>query len=161
MLENEYKNGKKAFTAYEMMDMLHEHIFARTKKGQKLDVMQRSLQKSFVDALITAAAEGQGLKLNKSLTDRYSEHHLLAEAEKRCFCCEESMIERGLSSAPRTLKLSSGQVDRTSDAISVKRGELLRIMKLLKRKMKSANKETELHYQDLVLRIQDALDLPK
>ena len=161
MLENEYKNGKKAFTAYDMMEMLHNHIFARTKRGKKLDVMQRSLQKSFVDALITAAAEGQGLKLNKSLTDRYNEHHLLAEAEKRCFCCEESMIERGLSSAPRTLKLSSGQVDRTSDAISIKRAELLNIMNLLKKKIKSANKETEMHYQDLILRIQDALDLPK
>ena len=161
MLENEYKNGKKAFTAYEMMDMLHDHIFARTKKGQKLDVMQRSLQKSFVDALITAAAEGQGLKLNKNLAERYEKHELLDAAEKRCFCCEESMIQRGLSSAPRTLKLSSGQVDRTSDAISIKRGELMRILKLLNKKLNSANKETELHYADLINRIQDALDLPK
>ena len=161
MLENEYKNGKKAFTAYEMMDMLHDHIFARTKKGQKLDVMQRSLQKSFVDALITAAAEGQGLKLNKNLAERYEKHELLDAAEKRCFCCEESMIQRGLSSAPRTLKLSSGQVDRTSDAISIKRGELMRILKLLNKKLNSANKETELHYADLMNRIQDALDLPK
>ena len=161
MLENEYKNGKKAFTAYEMMDMLHDHVFARTKKGQKLDVMQRSLQKSFVDALITAAAEGQGLKLNKNLAEKYEKHELLDAAEKRCFCCEESMIQRGLSSAPRTLKLSSGQVDRTSDAISIKRGELMRILKLLKKKMNSANKETELHYADLINRIQDALDLPK
>ena len=161
MLENEYKNGKKAFTAYEMMDMLHEHIFARTKKGQKLDVMQRSLQKSFVDALITAAAEGQGLKLNKNLAERYEKHELLEIAESRCICCEESMIQRGLSSAPRTLKLSSGQIDRTSDAISIKRGELLRILKLLNKKLKSANKETELHYHDLINRIQDALDLQK
>ena len=161
MLENEYKNGKKAFTAYEMMDMLHDHIFARTKKGQKLDVMQRSLQKSFVDALITAAAEGQGLKLNKNLAEKYEKHELLDAAEKRCFCCEESMIQRGLSSAPRTLKLSSGQVDRTSDAISIKRGELMRILKLLNKKLNSANKETELHYADLINRIQDALDLPK
>ena len=161
MLENEYKNGKKAFTAYEMMDMLHDHIFARTKKGQKLDVMQRSLQKSFVDALITAAAEGQGLKLNKNLAEKYEKHELLDAAEKRCFCCEESMIQRGLSSAPRTLKLSSGQVDRTSDAISIKRGELMRILKLLNKKLKSANKETELHYADLINRIQDALDLQK
>ncbi|MBQ2126615.1 MAG: zinc-dependent metalloprotease, partial [Bacteroidaceae bacterium] len=161
MLENEYKNGKKAFTAYEMMEMLHNHIFARTKRGLKLDVMQRSLQKSFVDALITAAEEGQGLKVNKHLADMYSNHPLLDGAGNRCFCCEESMIERGLSSAPRNLKLSSGQVERTSDAISVKRGELLKILKLLKRKVKTANNATALHYEDLINRIQDALDLPK
>ena len=162
MLENEYKNGKKAFTAYEMMDMLHDHIFSSTQKGKKLDVMERSLQKSFVDALITAAAEGQGLKLNKNLADSYEMHSLFEEENaKRCICCEESMIQRGLSSAPRTLKLSSGQIDRTSDAISIKRGELLRILQLLDKKMKSADKETELHYMDLMNRIQDALDLPK
>lgn len=161
MLENEYKNGKKAFTAYDMMKMLHDHIFARTKRGQKLDVMQRSLQKSFVDALITAAEEGQGLKVNKHLAQMYSEHPLLDGENNRCICCEQSMIERGLSSAPRNLKLSSGQVERTSDAISVKRGELLKILKLLKKKVRTANNATELHYQDLINRIQDALDLPK
>lgn len=161
MLENEYRNGKDAFTAYEMMDMLHEHIFARTEKGKKLNVMQRSLQKSFVDALITAAAEGQGLKLNKSLTNRFDKHPFIDGNERKCICCEESMLQRGLSSAPRTLKFGSGQIDRTSDAISIKRGELIRILNLLNKKLKSANKETELHYQDLINRIQDALDLQK
>ena len=161
MLENEFKNGDDAFTAYEMMDMLHNHIFAATKRGKRLDVMQRSLQKSFVDALITAAEEGQGLKINKHLAEMYSKHHLLDDAHDRCICCEESMIERGLSSAPRTLKLSSGQVDRTSDAISVKRGELMKILNLLKRKVRTASKENKLHYMDLINRIHDALDLPK
>ena len=161
MLENEYKNGENAFTAYEMMDMLHNHIFALTKKGKKLDVMQRSLQKSFVDALITAADKGQGLKLNKNLAEKYEHHPLLDDATKRCICSEESMVQRGLSSAPRTLKLSSGQVDRTGDAISIKRGEMIKILNLLKKKVKSANRETELHYLDLINRIQDALDLPK
>ena len=161
MLENEYKNGKAAFTAYEMMDMLHNHIFAQTKKGKKVDMMQRSLQKSFVDALITAAAEGQGLKLNKNIADSYEKHHLFDEIEHGCSCCEETMSLRGLTSAPRTLKLSSGQVERTSDAISIKRGEMLKIMKLLKRKSGTADKASKLHYQDLINRIQDALDLPK
>ena len=123
--------------------------------------MQRSLQKSFVDALITAADKGQGLKLNKNLAEKYEHHPLLDDATKRCICCEESMVQRGLSSAPRTLKLSSGQVDRTGDAISIKRGEMIKILNLLKKKVKSANRETELHYLDLINRIQDALDLPK
>lgn len=162
MLENEFENGKEAFTAYEMMDMLHKHIFARTIKGKKLDVMQRSLQKSFVDALITAASENQGLKLNKNITDRYETHPLLDNAtNNRCICCEESMIQRGLSSAPRSLRLSSGQVDRTSDAISIKRAELMKILDLLNRKILSGDRSTQMHYADLISRIQDALDLQK
>ena len=161
MLENEYKNGKKAFTAYDMMEMLHEHIFAKTIKGKKLNVMERSLQKSFVDALITSAEKGQGLKINKNITDRYENHPLLDNNSNRCFCCEESMIERGLSSAPRTLRISSSQIDRTSDAISIKRAELMDILHLLNKKHKSGDKQTTVHYQDLISRIQDALDLNK
>lgn len=161
MLENEYKNGRKAFTAYDMMDMLHNHIFSKTKKKRKLDVMQRSLQKSFVDALITAASEDQGLKLNKNISDMYETHPMLDDSHNRCICCEESMIERGLSSAPRTIKMSSSQIDRTSDAISVKRGELMKVLKLLKKRSKIKNKATKMHYEDLISRIQDALDLQK
>lgn len=161
MLENEFKNGRKAFKAYEMMDMLHNHIFSKTKKKRKLDVMQRSLQKSFVDALITAAAEGQGLKLNKNIADMYDNHPMLDDSHNRCICCEESMIERGLSSAPRNIMMSSSQIDRTSDAISIKRGELMKVLKLLKKRSKIRNKATKMHYEDLINRIQDALDLQK
>ena len=67
MFENEFQNGTDAFTAVEMMDMLHKAIFAPTISGKKTDVMTRNLQKAFVDALITAAAESEGVKINKSL----------------------------------------------------------------------------------------------
>ena len=161
MLENEYANGKEAFTAYEMMDMLHRHIFASTIRDKKLNVMERSLQKSFVDALITAAAKDQGLKLNKTIADSYEKHPLLDSEENRCICCEEAMLQRGLSSAPRTIKISSAQIERTSDAISVKRGELMKIMTLLKKKLANNDKATRLHYIDIISRIQDALELEK
>ena len=45
-------NGKKAFTAVELMDGLHKSIFAVTERGGLPDVMTRNLQKGFVDALI-------------------------------------------------------------------------------------------------------------
>jgi len=70
MFENEWENGDKAFTAVEMMQMLHDALFGKTLAGKKLDVMERSVQKSFIDALITAAAEGEGVKINKSLADQ-------------------------------------------------------------------------------------------
>lgn len=48
------------------MDGLHRNIFATTERGALPDVMTRALQKNFVDALITAAAESEGVKINKN-----------------------------------------------------------------------------------------------
>ena len=164
MFENELQNGKAAFTAVEMMDMLHKHIFAKTLAGKTPDVQERSLQKSFIDALITAAAESEGMKINKRL---YEENHLLDNAQHRLLCREESCCggahhhSHALSSAPRRIEMSSSQIGRNSDAISVKRGELLRVMKLLKSKLTSGDAATRLHYEDVVLRIQTALGLSK
>ena len=159
MLENEMQNGKKAFTVVEMMDMLHNSIFAKTIAGKNPDVMERSLQKSFVDALITAAAESEGVKINKKL---YDEHPVLDTHNAGCFCCSEN--ERGsqsLSLGIRIIEMSSGQINRNSDAISVKRGELIRVMKLMKSRLTGANTATKLHYEDVILRIQTALGLHK
>lgn len=137
MYENEMHNGSKAFTAVDMMDMLHRHIFRKTIDAQSPDVMERSIQKSFVDALITAAAESEGVKINKNLDSNY------------------------LSSAGRVINMTSIQISRNSDALSVKRGELLRILKLLKTRRTSGDTSTQLHYEDVILRIQTALGLSK
>lgn len=139
MYQNEWENGDKAFTAVEMMEMLHQSLFRKTLASQKLNVMERSLQKSFLDALITAAAESEGVKINKSLSDgQYLD-----------------------SSAPRTLDITMKQISRTSDAISLKRGELLRILRLCKSKANTGDTATQMHYDDMALRILTALGLSK
>ncbi|MBR2359313.1 MAG: zinc-dependent metalloprotease [Bacteroidaceae bacterium] len=139
MYQNEWMNGNNAFTAVEMLDMLHQSIFRKTINGQKLNVMERSLQKSFVDALITAAAESEGVKINRRLAD-----------------------EREISSSgSRTLDMTMTQITRTSDALSVKRSELIRIMKLMKNRLTSGDLSTQMHYDDVILRIQTALGLQK
>lgn len=138
MYENEWMNGSDAFTAVEMMDMLHQHIFRKTIAGQKLNVMERSLQKNLLDALITAAAANEGVKINKSLTDD---------------------LDALNTSRSRTLDVTASQVTRTSDAISLKRGELLRILRLCKSKATTGDTATQMHYDDMALRIQTALGL--
>ena len=160
MLDNEYENGKKAFSAYEMIDMLHNHIFAKTIKGKNPNIMERNIQKSYVDALITSASESQGIKLNNS-KEIYAEHPLLDNHHNCSLCSEESMIERGLSSAPRYILSAPTQIARESDALSIKRGELMRIIKLLNSKMSVSDKATKLHYEDIIMRIQAALGLDK
>jgi hypothetical protein len=153
MYQNEWENGDQAFTAVEMMDMVHQSLFRKTIAGQKLNVMERSLQKSLLDALITAAAESEGVKINKSLVDREEGFSGLSG----CYSDSGSLD----SSAPRTLDITMKQVSRTSDAISLKRGELLRILRLCKSKANTGDTATQMHYDDMALRIQTALGLNK
>ena len=147
MSANEQQNGSKAFTAVDMMDMLHKHIFAKTISGQSPDIMERTMQKNFVDALITAAAEGEGVKINKHVFDAPS----IVDDPQWGLSCRE------LSSASRTIDFGSTQTLRNSDAISVKRGELTRILKLLKSRRQTGTTAVRMHYEDVIMRIQTAL----
>ncbi len=154
MAANELHNTDEPFTAVEMIEMLHNHIFGKTKSGQKLDIMERAMQKNYVDALITAAAEGEGLKLNKHLADAACP---IADAPCLAFDPHYSLSCRELSSASRILDFGGSQVQRNSDCISVKRGELSRILKLLKSKRQTGDTATRMHYEDMIMRIQSAL----
>ena len=69
MLENEMHNGKKAYTAVDLMNDLHRAVFATTIAGRVPDVITRNTQKLFVDALITAAASVEGIKINKRIAN--------------------------------------------------------------------------------------------
>lgn len=157
MLENERQNGSvQAFTAIELVDRLHRHIFRSTIAGHNPDIAERSLQKNFVDALITAAAEQEGVKLNKKLAAGSVSRYGIS-ANEPCTLFHP----RELSSASRIIELTGSQATRVSDAISVKRGELLRILQLLRSRLATANTAARLHYEDVSLRIQTALGLRK
>lgn len=153
MYENEYENGKKAFTPVEFMEMLHRHIFKTTLAAKSPNLLERNLQKSFIDALITAAAEGEGVKINKKLY----ENSFLDQPDKRLGC----QVETYLSSKSRNIQMTNTQVTRNSDALSLKRGEMIRVMKLLKSRLHRSDTTTRLHYEDVILRIQTALGLTK
>lgn len=158
MLENELKNGKKAFTVVEMMDKMHNSIFATTIKGGTPDVMERNLQKGFLDALITAAAESEGVKINKQLTATSGNPYLFHHTPW-CSHNEFAIEQAEHMGARRELSFYGGQVNRISDAISVKRGELLRIKKLLESRRNTSDTAARYHYDDMILRINTALGL--
>ena len=147
MFANEQANGKEAFTAVEMMDMLHKHFFGKTIAGRQLTIDERQLQKNFVDALITAAAQQEGVKINKKICDTPA----IIDSPAHNWQCVS------LSSASRTIDMGGTQTARVSDAISVKRGELVRILSLLKGKRRSGDTATQFHYEDVIMRIQTAL----
>ena len=158
ILENELKNGKKAFTVVEMMDKMHNSIFATTIKGGTPDVMERNLQKGFLDALITAAAESEGVKINKQLTATSGNPYLFHHTPW-CSHDEFAIEQAERMGARRELSFYGGQVNRISDAISVKRGELLRIKKLLESRRNTSDTAARYHYDDMILRINTALGL--
>ncbi len=161
MYENEAMNGDKAFKGSQMMDMLHDSIFAKTIAGATPDVRERSVQKNFVDALIIAASENQGVKLanSRSLEEQDA---MLLDSSFQLACnhidCDHSAIgER--NSGRRILNFYGSQGNRVSDAISLKRGELMRIRQLLHSRMSSASRDARYHYEDLVMRINTALGI--
>lgn len=152
MLENESENGKGAYRAVDLMNDLHKHIFAVTERGGIPSVMERNLQKNFVDALITAAASNEGIKLNKNINSE----RILDDNHSFCNHSEEEHERMG---AKRELSFYGTQIARTSDVISVKRGELLRIKDLLKRNLNTSDTATKYHYTDIILRIGNALNI--
>lgn len=157
MLENETKNGKNAFTAVDLVDGLHKGIFAVTEKGLNTDVMSRALQKNFVDVLITATTDNE----NAAVTKKMLNNHFLLD-NQHSLCTGEGHANCSISgdqSSRRELNFYGTQINRVSDAISVKRGELLRIKDLLQSRLNTQDIATKYHYRDLILRINTALGL--
>mgnify|MGYP003203448323 CR=1 FL=1 len=64
-----------------------------------------------------------------------------------------------IAGAPRVLNFYGSQLNRISDAISVKRGELLRIKKLLQNRLGTSDTAARYHYEDMILRINTALGI--
>lgn len=170
MYENEAMNGNKAFKASEMMDMLHNSLFAKTIRGATPDVRERSVQKNFVDALIIAASETQGVKAGVARTlldEDVAARFISNPTELGCFGgfgCNHSHNGENNAVGERTagrrhLNFYGSQGNRVSDAISLKRGELMRIRELLLSRMQSASRDARYHYEDLVMRINTALGI--
>ena len=133
--------------------MLHDAIFGVTEKGGIPDVRVRALQKNFVDALLTAAAEHEGVKINKKLR----EEGLLPVG--LCHVCNHEKCVAEEKMSRRELNFYSSHTNRISDAISVKRGEIMRLRTLLKARQNIADKATKYHYNDLIMRINTAMGL--
>ena len=153
MLENENRNGKDAYTPVDLMDDLHAGIFGVTMQGRIPTVGERNTQKLFVDALITAAAASEGIKVNRSIMGE----QILNPDE--CAICPYHAADAERSGTRRELSFYGSQIARTSDAISVKRGELMRIKDLLERRSGTQDDATRYHYRDLILRIDNALEI--
>lgn len=130
MIANEAENGEEAYTATALLDDLYEALFRKTKERKPLTIVERATQKAFVDALIIAVDRAAVSKTQKSLQEQ-----------------DDAFQAALLHSGPK----------RISEAISLKRGVLLAIEKLVKQRTNMADKATAYHYKDLLLRIKQSL----
>ncbi len=143
MSANERLNGEQAFTPVELMDMLYDAVFKPKKKSKESTVKERFIQKGLVDALIQSVSNNVVTKKNKSLTNstRTSDEHI------------------AVNGAIRNISFYGSLSDRISDAISVKRGLLLRIKRNIQKNCRKGDKATRYHYEDMLLRIDNALHI--
>jgi len=151
MIENEAKNGAKAYTAAEMFGDINNVVFSKTFKGQNLDFNERATQKAYIDALIIACDRNATTKEKKKLHDD----------EAGCCAFDHSFgtctsFENQADNSLESERIFNGP-DRVLDAVSLKRGELLTIEKILKSKVKTGDINTQYHYEDMLLRINDSL----
>ena len=124
-------------------------IFASSKAGRNLSIYERMTQKNFIDAIIVSSNRAVEKTTKKAL------HH----SNTCCFASKapEFTIEPREEVQLRTLHFSS--MGRVSEAVSVKRGELLKVLKLAENKRNTGNVETRNHYEDLIIRIKEALNM--
>ncbi|MDQ2177878.1 zinc-dependent metalloprotease [Marinifilum sp. D714] len=168
MLQNEAMNGRKAYTVTEMIRDLHNGVFAKTIKRQKLDVFTRQMQKNFVDNLIITHNKTMVKTTKKSLHDHHNHcgcgHHSrmpmlcdYAVKSKKMFDSGSEIEDMESKYADRNIFYATS--NRVSDVVSVKRGELMRIRDLLRNRLTIYDEATKFHYQDLLLRIEEALNI--
>ncbi|HVI44334.1 MAG TPA: zinc-dependent metalloprotease [Chitinophaga sp.] len=150
MLENEAANGAAAYTVTDLMHDMHQGIFAKTIKGQTLDIYERNSQKGFVDALIVSIDKSVIRPDAKKLDDEPK------PAMPDNFCTFSLQPQQEVERSSRNMIYFA--VNRVSDAISAKRGELNRLLQLLTARKNVADRATVDHYGDLILRIKQALN---
>lgn len=154
MVENEAVNGKGAYSVGDLLDDLHRGVFAKTLRGSALTVYDRIAQKGYVDALIIASDRNAARKEGKKL---YEEDPRYAISISNVLPCGHSKCAASTSFTNAQRRIKYNQLNRIGDPLSMKRGELKRIRDLLARSTGVADRSTRYHYQDLILRIDDAL----
>ncbi|MTG97028.1 MULTISPECIES: zinc-dependent metalloprotease [Myroides] len=149
LLENEVLQAEmgteKNFTISDLFDMLNSEIFALTKKGKSLSILERMTQKNYVDALI--------IDVNK-LFEKTSKKGLISD-----YSLQMPTLCNYTEGANKLRNINYTVMKRVSEVTSYKKGELIRIKHLLNKKKNTGDKATRAHYIDIINRINEALNL--
>lgn len=150
MYEAETMAGKqKVYTPEEMFADLHQTVFKGSLQGRNLSLYERMTQKNYIDAIIVSSNKAVEKTTRKAL-------HL---GQNCCFAAKEAAftLPQQQDVQIRTLHFSS--MGRVSEAVSVKRGALLKVLRLAEQNRNKGDMATRQHYEDLSVRIKEALNM--
>lgn len=150
MIENELyqRNGAKdkLFTVTDLFNKVHQRVFSGTLQNKSLSILERMTQKNYVDVLIVST--------NKLFEKTDAKKLLFTKTLNMPMLCnhihEDQMIRN----------INQSSLKRVTEVTSEKKGELNKVLTLLKLKKNTGNQETRNHYADLINRIQKALNNP-
>ena len=150
MYEAEAMKGRaQVYTPEAMFEDLHRAVFKSSMQGKSLSLHERMTQKNYIDAIIVSSNKAVEKTTKKALRH-----------EPCCqFAAREAMFVVKPQEEVQIRNLHFSSMGRVSEAVSVKRGALLKVLKLAESNRNTGNVETRQHYEDLIVRIKEALNM--
>ncbi|WDF66688.1 zinc-dependent metalloprotease [Flavobacterium sp. KACC 22763] len=149
MTENELyqlnKTKEPVFTVNDLFKKIHQNVFAGTIANKSLSILERMTQKNYVDVLIISTNklfEKTEAKKSIEIQQTLSMPHL-------CNYLNDAHTARNINNA---------FLSRVAEVTSDKKGELTKVLQLLKTKKNTGDQSTQNHYRDLIQRIEKALN---
>lgn len=149
MTENELyqrnKTNEKVFTVNELFKKMHQNVFAGTIQNKSLTILERMTQKNYVDILIVSTNklfEKTEPKKTIEIQQTLNMPHLCSHLD------DEHMVRN----------INQSFLKRVTEVTSDKKGELYKVLQLLKIKKSTGDESTQNHYRDLIQRIDKALN---
>lgn len=150
MYEAEAMQGKeKTYTPEEMFADLHRAVFKKSLQGRNLSLFERMTQKNYIDALIVSSNKAVEKTTKKAL------------AHGSCcdFAARQAAVDVPGSAGTGLRNLQYSSMGRVSEAVSVKRAALANVLRLAEKNRNSGDVATRQHYEDLIIRVKEALNL--
>ncbi|RZJ55685.1 MAG: DUF5117 domain-containing protein [Flavobacterium sp.] len=132
---------EKVFTVNELFSKVHQHVFAPTILNKSLSILERMTQKNYVDVLIVSTNkifEKTDIKIQQTLS-----------MPQLCNYVNDGEMLR---------HINNSLIKRVTEVSSDKKGELAKVLQLLKTKKNTGDLSTRNHYNDLIKRIEKALN---
>lgn len=150
MYEAEAMSGKQnVYTPEEMFADLQRVVFKSSLQGRNLSLYERMTQKNFIDAIIVSSNKAVEKTTKKAL----------ATGNGCTFATRQAMVEMPEIQEKQLHNMQFSSMTRVSEAVSVKRGALLKVLKLAEKNRNSGDVATRQHYEDLIIRIKEALNV--
>jgi hypothetical protein len=148
MTENELyqrnKTNEKVFTVNELFKKMHQNVFAGTIQNKSLTILERMTQKNYVDVLIISTNKLFEKTDPKNIIDLQE----TLQMPHLCSLDDEHMARN----------INQSFLKRVTEVTSDKKGELGKILQLLRTKRSTGDQSTQNHYRDLIQRIEKALN---